>query len=346
MASVDQTSREQRQENMGSDETALQERRRIQKIVRVGDERSIPELLNTLCKYLKTGSSQNARGIEPAAIAAIKGLATLVDPTPSQVKEYKTILAEKKLTAEQVVRAALNVGNNRVQGAAAEALGIIGSYASRDELVEREQFDKNASVRARCKMALRRIERRFKPTSGNSSFSAAVKTAYMSPDIDVIKEWDDDNEAEINVSLANEDQLGVAARSQRVRITGHNDPRMERRNTSFSDWSKKEAELLHQRTAFQDGLDYLVVSTICGTASEKSFNEAMKMNGQRLASATLTKPFEFVQGSLGVFEGNLILLQTLPNSFVTIQTIRQAIESIAQSGDEIENELTFGQDTQ
>jgi hypothetical protein len=329
MASVDQTSREQRQENMGSDETALQERRRIQKIVRVGDERSIPELINTLCQYLKTGSSQNARGIEPAAIAAIKGLATLVDPTPSQVKEYKTILAEKKLTAEQVVRAALNVGNNRVQGAAAEALGVIGSYASRDELIEREQFDKSASVRARCKMALRRIERRFKPTSGNSSFSAAVKTAYMSPDIDVIKEWDDDNEAEINVSLADEDQLGVAARSQRVRITGHNDPRME-----------------SQRTAFQDGLDYLVVSTVCGTASEKSFNAAMKMNGQRLASATLTKPFQFVQGSLGVFEGNLILLQTLPNSFVTIQTIRQAIESIAQSGDQIENRLTGGQDTQ
>ena len=151
----------------------------------------------------------------------------------------------------------------------------------------------------------------------------------MSPDIDVIKEWDDDNEAEINVSLANEDQLGVAARSQRVRITGHNDPRME-----------------SQRTAFQDGLDYLVVSTVCGTASEKYFNAVMKMNGQRLASATLTKPFQFVQGSLGVFEGNLILLQTLPNSFVTIQTIRQAIESIAQSGDQIENELTGGQDTQ
>ena len=94
MASVDQTSREQRQENMGSDETALQERRRIQKIVRVGDERSIPELLNTLCQYLKTGSSQNARGIEPAAIAAIKGLATLVDPTPSQVKEYTLVTTE------------------------------------------------------------------------------------------------------------------------------------------------------------------------------------------------------------------------------------------------------------
>lgn len=177
-------------------------------------------------------------------------------------------------------------------------------------------------------MALRRIERRFKPTSGNSSFSAAVKTAYMSPNMNVIKEWDDDNEAEINVSLADEDQLGVAARSQRVRITGHNDPRME-----------------SQRTAFQDGLDYLVVSTILGTVEEKDLKKLMKMNGQRLASANLAKQ-SFIQGSLGLFEGNLILLQTLPNSFVTIQTIRQAIESIAHSGDEIEKSFGSGRDTQ
>ncbi|MCH2668119.1 MAG: type III secretion system chaperone, partial [Deinococcales bacterium] len=165
-------------------------------------------------------------------------------------------------------------------------------------------------------------------TSSNSSFSAAVKTAYMSPNMNVIKEWDDDNEAEINVSLADEDQLGVAARSQRVRITGHNDPRME-----------------SQRTAFQDGLDYLVVSTILGTVEEKDLKELMKMNGQRLASANLDKQ-SFIQGSLGLFEGNLILLQTLPNSFVTIQTIRQAIESIAHSGDEIEKSFGSGRDTQ
>jgi hypothetical protein len=63
MASVDaQALQQDRQGDRGSDETSLQERRRIQKLIRTGDEHVIPELINSLSTFLGAKTVEQSKG--------------------------------------------------------------------------------------------------------------------------------------------------------------------------------------------------------------------------------------------------------------------------------------------
>ncbi|MFP6603561.1 MAG: hypothetical protein VB862_13600, partial [Pirellulaceae bacterium] len=66
--SESKTIREQRQDAMGSDERALEERRKVQKLIRGDDELVIPELFKKLDTYLVKPTNAALPAAEMAAI--------------------------------------------------------------------------------------------------------------------------------------------------------------------------------------------------------------------------------------------------------------------------------------
>lgn len=324
MASVDvQALQQDRQSERGSDETALQERRRIQKLIRTGDEHVIPELILSLSYYLGAKTVEQAKGHLPAAIISAQGLGRLCDPSPGQTESYATPLAKNDVTAEQLLLFALKKGNNRLQSAAADALGLIGTpHFSLDDLKERELYDKSASVKARCKMAIRRINQRNKPRGiATGEIDLVILSACSALGIDIKEKDKGLFKVSVNIQMANQDN-----RTQNVEIKNCLDKRTlaSGRNIEFQ---------------------YLCISTVCGAANEQILKPAMNLNSSCMNPDDLEKDYQFVQGSLALQGGKLILVQTLPAALVTADLLRQSIISIANDGDEIERHLYKGRDS-
>jgi len=318
MASVDvQALQQDRQGDMGSDETALKERRRIQKLIRTGDEHVIPELILSLSTYLGAKTVDQAKAYLPAAIVSAQGLGKLCDPSPTQIELYETPLSKNPVTAEHLLRFALKKGNNRLQSAAADALGLIGTpQNSLDGLQDREQYDKSASVKARCKMAIRRIKQRNKTQAiPTGEIDLVILSACSTANIDI--ETKDKGLFKVNVTIEIENQDN---RTQYVEIKSC----IDKRNTEFQ---------------------YLCISTVCGEITEKNLKPAMKLNSSCMHPDDLQHDYEFVQGSLAVRGSKLLLVQSLPVKLVTTDLLRQSIFSIANSGDEIEKYLCKGKDS-
>jgi hypothetical protein len=324
MASVDaQALQQDRQGDRGSDETALQERRRIQKLIRTGDEHVIPELILSLSAFLGAKTVEESKGALPAAIVAAQGLGKLCDPSPSQIELYETPLSTKKVTAEQLLVFALKKGNNRLQSAAADALGLIGTPRfSMDDLRDREQFDKSASVKARCKMAIRRINQRNKPQGISiGEIDLVILSACTAAGIDIKTKEKGLFKVVVDIEMANQDN-----RTQNVEIKSCLDERTLASGTKIE-------------------LQYLCISTVCGPANEQMLKTAMKLNSSCMNPDDIQHDYEFVQGSLAIRGSNLVMLQSLPVNLVTADLLRQSIFSIANSGDEIEKILCKGGDS-
>jgi hypothetical protein len=322
MASVDvQALQQDRQGDMGSDETALKERRRIQKLIRTGDEHVIPELILSLSTYLGAETVDEAKAYLPAAIVSTQGLGRLCDPSPSQTESYATPLAKNDVTAEQLLRFALKKGNNKLQSAAADALGLIGTpHSSLDDLKERELYDKSASVKARCKMAIRRIKRRNKPQGiAIGEIDLVILSACSVLGIDIKDKKEGLFKVSVNIHMANQDN-----RTQNVEIKNCLDKRTLTYGSEFQ---------------------YLCISTVCGQATEQNLKPAMKLNSKCMNPDDLEHESEFVQGSLALRGGNLMLIQTLPAAMVTADLLRQSIIAIANNGDEIERHFCKGSDS-
>lgn len=161
----DVTVREQRQANMGSDEKALEKRRQVQKLVRSGDETVIPHLLKTVEAYLPLPSPEfdkGARAALPATLAAVDGLGRLCEIGASP-------------EAEALLTRALIEKGNRLQCAAAMALAKIGSEDTLEDLDERARLDRDASVRACSKIAIRQIEVRGRSLESTGSVGTATE---------------------------------------------------------------------------------------------------------------------------------------------------------------------------
>ena len=324
MASVDAQSLQQdRQADRGSDETALQERRRIQKLIRTGDEHVIPELMLSLSTFLGAKTVEDSKGYLPAAIVAAQGLGKLCDPSPGQTESYVIPISKHPVTAEQILLFALKKGNNRLQSAAADALGLIGTpNFSLDDLKERERYDKSASVKARCKMAIRRINQRNKPQGiASGDMDLIILSACSATDIAIKIKEEGLFKVTVNVEMANQDN-----RTQNVEIKSGLDKRTlaSGRNIEFQ---------------------YLCISTVCGAAHEQILKPALKLNSSCMNTSNLEKDYQFVQGSLATQGDKLVLIQPLPAALVSAELLRQSIMSIAYNGDEIERYLYKGKDS-
>jgi hypothetical protein len=322
MASVDvQSLQQDRQGDMGSDETALKERRRIQKLIRTGDEHVIPELILSLDTYLGAKTVDDAKAYLPAAIVSAQGLGRLCDPSPNKTKPAYPTLKKNKITAEDLLLDALKKGNNKLQSAAADALGLIGTpQFSLDELQDRELYDKSASVKARCKMAIRRIKQRNKPQGiALGEIDLVILSACSALGIDIKDKKEGLFKVSVNIHMANQDN-----RTQNVEIKNCLDKRTLTYGSEFQ---------------------YLCISTVCGQATEQNLKPAMKLNSKCMNPEKLQHESEFVQGSLALRGGNLMLVQTLPAAMVTADLLRQSIIAIATNGDEIERLLCHGGDS-
>lgn len=341
MASVNiQALQQDRQVDRGSDETALNKRRAIQHLVRTGDEHVIPQLILSLSAFLGAKTREDAKDLLPAAIASAQGLGRLCDPSPSQRKVYPTPLSKDPVTAEQLLLHSLRTGNNRLQATAAEALGLIGQQRfSLDDLQEREQFDKSATVKAKCKMAIRRIQQRNKQPQqevSDSEIDLIILSACSATDIDIKIKTKGRFKVSVNIETPQEELADMRAeetdktvnkdnRTQTVEITGHLDKRTlaSGRHINFQ---------------------YLCISTVCGPANEQIIKTAMKMNSNCLKPDDIQHDYAFVEGALAIRSDELLLIQSLPVAFVTADQLRQTIMSIANSGDEIEKKLYKGKD--
>jgi hypothetical protein len=354
MADVNvQALQQDRAGDRGSDENAMKERREIQKLVRTRDEHVIPQLVSKLSEYLISTNVKRSKDLLPAAVAATLGLGKLCDPAPSQTETYKTFGSENTITPERLLLYALNKGNNRLQSAAADALGRIGTRRCLDDLKEREKFDKSASVQGRCKMAIRNLTLRIKSSDISSSeledvISHACNNAFIDVKTNDNGEINDDGKFVVIVKIqsplqpheSKEDaqgkgtqEFGNNVRTQRVEIRILKDERT-------------------LRSGIKRDLQYLSISTVCGTAAEQSFKPALMLNATCLSPTPENEhgispmhDYEFTQGALAVSNNKLMLIQTIPTELVTSNSLQQAIIAIANNGDELEKKLNRGRDT-
>ena len=213
------------------------------------------------------------------------------------------------------------MGGGGSQSAAADALGLIGTpQFSLDELQDREEFDKSASVKARCKMAIRRIKQRNKPQGiALGEIDLVILSACSALGIDIKDKKEGLFKVSVNIHMENQDN-----RTQNVEIKNCLDKRTLTYGSEFQ---------------------YLCISTVCGQATEQNLKPAMKLNSKCMNPEKLQHESEFVQGSLALRGGNLMLVQTLPAAMVTADLLRQSIIAIATNGDEIERLLCNGGDS-
>jgi len=143
----------------------LEKRRQVQKLVRSGDENVIPQLLKTVEDYLPLPSPEfdkGARAALPATLAAVDGLGKLctIGASPEVEALLTRVLIEK---------------GNRLQCAVAMALAKIGSQDILEHLDERARLDRDASVRACAKIAIRQIEVRGRSLASTGSVGTATE---------------------------------------------------------------------------------------------------------------------------------------------------------------------------
>ena len=333
---------------IGSDESAQEVRRRVQKIVRTGDEEGIPVLFNYIKSYLQVPArSKKAKFYLPAAMAAAEGIGKLCNPEEEE--------------AEGLLIQALG-GSNRLQCAAADALGSIGTASSAlGPLQKMASIDKSAAVRARAKIAIRRIEQRYRQkgvgTVGKVQTADELRSVLEQafPKLEqVVKKGSEDN-----VQISNLYQVKISpseGRTQTVYIQiGSPNDVTSVGSDSRTDVEQKQAGLSDVRAlaGLNIHLNYIVLFTPCGPASEKNYKPVLKINARRLTPEKYQvgvgkhKNQEFFsQGALGVysnpdlgFNDEFCMFETLPLETVSVGTLKDSVKVLAFVGDEVERAL-------
>jgi hypothetical protein len=360
----DTSVRDQRQADMGSDEGAQEKRRQIQKIVRAGDEEAIPILLETVNEYLAVPlRSSEAKSFLPAAMAAADGLGKLCNIGETE--------------AEDLLVRALD-GSNRLQCAAADALGVIGSsksVANKLETMSRGPHqDKSAAVRARAKIAFRRMERRSLASEGGTigkvqtydELLAIVKQACeqltaANPNFKQVDRLVPENQRlgkiEKIPNLFEVELEPSEGRKQKVYILIGNMVVGRGQETSIS-VEDKRAGLFDDR-ALAMGINihsnYIVLFTpFCRAGRDpKPYSQSLELNALRLEPdkhKTSTNFSFFTKGAIGIYDlqgitgpqgaekKEFCMLETLPIDDVSLDAIRRSVQVLAFTGDELEKE--------
>ena len=331
-----ETVRAQRQSEMGSDEGAMEERRRVQKMIREGEEHAVPGLLEVLGGHLAGPS----RRTEPAAMKAAEGLAKLCNI--GELTSYPVNALGTSLTVEQILIRAVQDGSNRLQCSATDALGLIGTPDVRGHLKARSTEDKSARVRARAKIALRRLELRGGQTLSNPQTPEALGAlleAACEPTGFELKQVEKTQELKENAVVSNLFEILVApseGRTQTVFVkTG--EQRSNDQVGLVDDRGLAQGLMVHSR--------YVVLYTPCGPATPAVFEQALKMNALRLSPDSFkNSPHGFSQGSLGVYRKELCMFETLQMEALSVSSLRHSVRVLALVGDEIEKQLTKGGD--
>jgi hypothetical protein len=345
--SRDETVRVQRQTTMGSDEHAMEGRRQIQKLIRDGEESAVPELIEHLCNHLAQPSSRT----ELAAMASARGLGQLCnvgDATP-----YPGAAQGETRTAEEALVIALQAGSNRLQCSAADALGQVGTPSVRTYLEARSTGDRSARVRARAKIALRRLDLRGGQALGCPQTVEALRALIekaCEPVEFVFKPAEKKGEFKESEAVPNLFEVKVelsAGRTQTVSIkTGE----------SHSDGGNTNTVGLEDDRGVAPGLTvhsrYVVFYTYCGPAKPAIYERVLKINSVRLSPQSFKQlPYGFSKGSLGIHvnpmtaKPELCMLETLPVDSLSVVSIRHAVKVLAVVGDELEKILA-GKDEQ
>ncbi|MDB4500475.1 HEAT repeat domain-containing protein [bacterium] len=303
-------------------------RRDLQRLIRRGEEHAVTELLGAVVAAL--GANEHGRDL--IAVEAIKGLSKLCNIGEKQ--KHKVPGQKEKITVESVLLKTLVDGNNRVQAAAAECLGRIGTSIAVQQLEiaagetdtktgETYAGDRNASVRSRARIALRQLRLRC----GKSLLSNRSRS-YTSEELDaMISTALNDDRTKITTAENNvyrvEVKLRATNRSQTVLLSASN--KFVPRSTATPN----------------EGIAYLYMYTVCGPATEEAKETALKLNGLPTSPDLLNKnSLGFIRGSLAVRGENLIMLTTESVNTLSIQGIAEGVHSLALIGDEIERRLT------
>lgn len=331
-----ETVRAQRQSAMGSDEGALEERRRVDKMIRESDEHAVPGLLNVLGSHLAGPS----RRTEPAAMKAAGGLAKLCNI--GETTSHPVDALGTSLTVEQILVRAVQHGSNRLQCSATDALGMIGTPDVRSHLKARSTEDKSARVRARAKIALRRLDLRGGQTFSNpqtpEALTALLKAACEPTGFELkqVEKTQELKEAEVVSNLFEILVAPSEGRTQTVFVkTG--EQRLSDQVGLVDDRGLAQGLMIHSR--------YVVLYTPCGPATPTVFEQALKMNALRLSPDSFkNSPHGFSQGSLGIYNNELCMFETLQLEALSVSSLRHAVRVLALVGDEIEKQLTKGGD--
>lgn len=333
------TIREQRQGSMGSDERALEERRKVQKLIRGEEDDAIEQLFARLDRYL----TQPSNAALPAAEMAAIGLGKL--STVGSTKLY-TSQSGTQATVEDLLIYALVNGRNRMQCAASDALGQIGTITSKAALEETAGVggnvgDKNAAVRARAKIGLRRVNMRL---GGRDLGGTRTLKKLDAVELDKIIHQACDGEPELQLDHPKDKLYRVT-----VTLTADRAEKLEekqenaRSQTVFIQIDNKHSRSFGRGVTIHS--DYVVLFTPCGPLNDAAYRQVLQMNALRLNTKKLEdQPFGFTQGSLGIYGDEFVMLDTQPIETITKDTIYRAIRVLASLGDEIEKKLTGGKD--
>lgn len=336
------TIREQRQGSMGSDERALEERRKIQKLIRADDELVIPQLFEKLDSYL----AQPSNAAIPAAEMAAIGLGKLSSIGSTQRYKSQSLLGAEATIEDLLIHALIN-GKNRMQCAASDALGQIGTLACKSALegtagIGGNIGDKNAAVRARAKIGLRRVNMRL---GGRDLGEARSLKKLDAVELDKIIHQACDGEPELQLDHPKDKLYRVT-----VTLTADKAEKLENKEANTrSQTIFIQIDNRHSRS-FGRGVtihsDYVVLFTPCGPLNDAAYRQVLQMNALRLNTKKLEdQPFGFTQGALGIYGDEFVMLDTQPIETVTKDSIYRAIRVLASLGDEIEKKLTGGKDS-
>lgn len=362
----DTTVRDERKAEMGSDERAQEKRRQIQKIIRAGDEEGITELFSTLNNYLDVPlRSKDAKFLLPAAMAAAEGLGKLCNVGESE--------------AEALLVRALG-GSNRLQCAAADALGLIGTSACQGHLENVKNTDKSAAVRARAKIAIRRLERRALRSEGGTIGKVQTYDELLA----IVNQACDQltaanpNFKQVDRLVPESERLGKTekipnlfevelepseGRFQKVYILiGSMGGGVPGRQNSATSIDEKQAGLNDTRSmamGINIHSNYIVLFTPCCPAGSdaRPYQAALDLNGKRLepekhkdssSFSFFTKgaigiyDLQGITGPKGVEKKEFCMLETLEIADISIDTIRRSVQVLAFIGDELEKEFRPG----
>lgn len=339
---------DQRRAEMGNDQTALEERRRVQKLVQSGDELDIPDLVGYLDRYLSQGSSTPEERLQkkaflPSGAEAAVGLGKLCSIGSTKRYPVKCLFGADA-TIEELLLHALVHSQNQMQCAAADAIGRIGTLVSQGPLQEAvgaagHPGDKSASVRARAKIALRRVDMRL----GGRDLSAVRSIKTLTPaELDNIFHQACDGEPELELAKPKDSLYRVT-----VTLTGDvadtDANRVDRVQHVFIQINNQHSRSFGRGVTINS--DYIVLFTACGPVTEAAYRTVLQMNALRLKPESLPKqPFGFTQGSLGIFQDEFVMIDTQATQQVTRDSIYNGIRVLATLGDEIERKLTGGAD--
>ncbi len=303
--------RQTRLRELGSDEDALEQRRMVEKLIRTGDELAVPTLVTVLDNHLIKPSRRSTQ-------AAVKGAIGLGKLCRSGAETHKSKSYPTGTTVENLLVRALRNGSNTLQCAAADALARIGGEQARKALTEQaggdgQSGDKNATVRARAKIALRRLQLR-------SGLHRKIRTA-------------DQIESIIRTSCDGTDyklEPSNGGFTVKVALPG------DRKQTIHIKTKNVATRKLPDGTLIRS--EYVLMYTPCGPAKPEHFEKILKLNALKLKSEG------FATGSLGLYQGQIVMIETQSYDSVDEKEVRTGIQVLAMIGDEIEKQITDGED--